>query len=425
MQRMRLAMFAVPAVFFGASALAVSVFVRDPISIRPVCAFGDGIAYCNAAMGRRVGGSFSRRPVVPAIAGLFPTSLGTAFRTISVVSLLLAAVLAVLLGIRIAKRLNLVDRASHAATGFIIVGVALVAPHGLRLAWSVPVLVDEAALAAGLLWLLLFTSDDSRICVWSIPAAFLAGCTREVWGPVIVVTALAALALRRRPVLDAANAIAAAAAYFTATRLVPSTHGLSESDFVRYSWHQNFSDVDAIRHTVWAFIFAVGLMGAVLVLRQPFSWIRRELAVGDITGFAVLLTVLLLLGSSLLTGSDLTRYLYPAGTVLITLAAPWLVAHRELWIPGAVLAIGTIVVWDPLHHLIASEREYVDYYYGGRIGLGAVIPPTARTTRELIVATVAFAIALLVMIITVAWTNSGYGGVQDHGVAQPRARAGV
>ncbi|MEJ7583229.1 MAG: hypothetical protein WKF43_03905 [Acidimicrobiales bacterium] len=392
------AIFAIASLLVVAGAVAVVGFVRDPVSITPICAFGDGKAYCAAAEGDRIPEAFSRRPVVPALARLLPTATARAFRAISALGLLVAIALAVILADRIARRLDLWDRSTRVAIGIIVAGAGLVAPHGLRMAWSVPILVDHASLAAGLLWLVLFTSRNRYACMLSVPVTFLAGCTREIWGPVIAVTALSALVVDRRRAISAANVVVAVAALITVTRLVPPIADqaikYSEREVIEYSWNQNFGSVDAVRHTAWRLAFAMGLLPLVLLLRPPLSWLRRELAQRDDTAAAVLLTAILVLGSALVAGTDLTRYLFPAGFLFVILAVPWLVSQRALLAPAVVLVLVTMAVWDPDHHLIATEAEYVSYYYGGPIGIGDITPPTDRTTRALAVSAAAFVVAV-------------------------------
>jgi hypothetical protein len=270
------------------------------------------------------------------------------------------------------------------------------------------VLVDQGALAAGLLWLVLYTSQPTRVRALSVPAAFLAVCSREVWGPVIVVTVLALVLFDRRRVFAVVNALAAGSAFVMVTFLVPTVdNSYSESDVIRYSWHQNFAGLEAVRHTTWGLVFAVGVLPAIMLCRPPVRWLRRELAERDVTGAAVLLVALLLLGSAVITGSDVTRYLYLGGLFLIAFSAPWLVANRGLLPAGAVLAIATVLVWDPAHHFIASDKQYLDFYYGGPVGIGTVTPPTPRTTRALIVSAVAFAVAVVLVLIQNSRSEEG------------------
>ena len=164
----------VAALLVAAAVLAVAVYTTHPESIRPACSFPDGESYCAIARGEHGKRPFSRRVGTPAVAHVLPGSLDGQFRAIALVSLAISAVCSALLARRLARRMGVVDGRTLAATGTAAAAAVLIMPHGLRLALSVPILTDEAGLAVGLVWILLFTSKRAVVSTASLPAALLA-----------------------------------------------------------------------------------------------------------------------------------------------------------------------------------------------------------------------------------------------------------
>ena len=371
------------AVVFGvASAVSLASFATNPSSIEPSCPF-DGTFYCAAANGARIPAPYSRRPVVPLIARLLPGTLDARFRAIAVGCLLLAIALAIVLGDRIVKQLD-ADR--H---------------RGLRSPSSSPVPDSPDRMACGSRCRCRFSlttrawrpacsgsccirPGTARSLMLAVPAAFLACCTREVWGPVIIVAALSTLFVRRNVVgIAIASIVAALVAFVAMTWLVPSApSSYDELDVVRGLWHIHFVDLEGLGQTVWSYVFALGLVPAILLYRPPWRWLWRRRAQGDTTAFTIVIAGSLLVGSALLGGVDLTRLAYPGGFLLIIFSAPWLVTQRDLAIPATVFAITTIVLWEPGRHLITSVPDYEAYYY-----------PAARAYSGLAISAIALGVA--------------------------------
>ena len=180
----------------------------------------------------------------------------------------------------------------------------------------------------------------------------------------------------------------AAAATVVDTRLIASAPGdsYSEAKTVRALLDSHLGNVAGIGRTGWGLIFAVGLLPAVLILHAPVRWLRDEITrCGDITAATVLLVAIALLGLAIVGGRDLTRLAYPAGLLLITFSVPWLLAHRDLWSAGAVLAVATALVWLPTDGFLASVRQYEDFYYPySRQSTGLAVSATAMGVAALL-----------------------------------------
>ena len=82
-------------------------------------------------------------------------------------------------------------------------------------------------------------------------------------------------------------------------------------------------------------------------------------------------------------GNDVTRLAFPGGVLLVTLALPWVAADRRAQTWGPLLALASIFIWAPTAPLIATQHEYVLFYY-----------PWSRTVTGLLVAGVGCAIWL-------------------------------
>lgn len=384
------------ALFALGALLAVATFVSQPETISPPCAFGDGTAYCAAAEGEQVAPPFNQRPVAPALAAALPWSVVTSFRFLSIASLVVIAGAGAVLSLRIATRCAVAQRERRAIAPLIVSAVVVI-PHGLRMAWSVPTMVDQASLAAGLIWAVLFTDRRAAIRWCSVAAALLATGTREIWGPLIVLAALTSLLGGRNRALVGANVAAAALAFGAVTFLLPvkqGTTGYSAVDIVQFGWQQNLGDPVALRQTTWSIAFAAGLLPVALLLRPPIRWLRSELRTGEVTGAVVLVLGLSLLGSAVLTGSDVTRYLYPAGIVLMVVAVPWIAGHPDLHLAAVPLGLATLILWAPGRALIATEAEYLDYYYGRMPTLDLSAPLDPKVGWGVAVAAAATLLAL-------------------------------
>jgi hypothetical protein len=355
----------VAAIFVLTASASLAVFLPDRTVVRPACVF-DGFWYCEVASGKHAREPFSRRPVVPNAVKALPGGLTAGFRAVALGSLALTAGLAAVLARRVALRLGVRDRASHAAIIAVVAASALAQPHALRLAFSVPTLVDQAGLAAGLLWMVLFTSTRRELQWISVAAAFLAICTREVWALPILGVSLVTFATggrRRLAVVTSASAVAAVGF----TMLMPSLPGTySELETVRTLLDTRFGSASGLAETVWRLVFAVGLLPAVLLFRPPGAWLRAEARRRtDLTAATIVVSAVGLLVTAPLLGTDTPRLAFPAGLLLIVFTAPWLVHHRTLWDAGIVLALGTALVWRPLHDLIGTADEYQAFYLSG------------------------------------------------------------
>jgi hypothetical protein len=375
--------FLVPVVFVAALAASLVVFVPSRVVIKPACAFGDGAGYCAMAQGGKAGEPWNRRPVVPMVVRALPGTLAQRFRFVAVASVFLATAVSAFLADRIARALGLRDGPSRLAVAAIVVAGGLIIPHGLRLAMSVPVLVDIGGLAAGLTWMALFTSRRKPLIIAAVPAAVLAVCTREVWVLAIVLALLLALVLKRNRTVAVVTIIAVIVAV-ALTRMIPYVPGsYSEGRIISETFDARFGDAARIGLTAWYLVFAVGLLPMVIALRPPFGWLRDDLSErADMTAAVVLLSALVILASAPVVGTDFPRYTYPGGVLLLTFAAPWLTVHRSLWGASVVLAIATVVLWTPARGLITTEADYVRFYF-----------PSARTFIGLTITAAAVAAA--------------------------------
>jgi hypothetical protein len=391
--------FAVAGVFVLGLFVSLAEFLRHPATISPVCAFTDGQSYCLMAAGRTGHVPYSRRVVEPLIVRALPGALGAGFRAVEIVGLLVAAALSVLLALRIATRLHVTDAAHRVAIAVTVFAAALITPHALRLAISVPVLVDHGAMASGLIWLTLLTARRRWANVAAIPAAALAVGTREVWAMVIIPVALVALLLDRRQAALAAGSIVAAIATLAVTLSLHSKPGFVDNSIsaqVHTALKARFSDANAIWLTALYLVSAVGLIPFVIVLRPPFSWLRREIAQRvDLTAPLLLLAGAIFLVTSPFVGggNDMPRIAYPATVLVWIFAVPWLIAHRSLWLAGLVLAVGTVLIWQPAHALIAKPLDYGRFYLGRPYAFA--YPDARRGMVDLTIAAISVVLAII------------------------------
>jgi hypothetical protein len=366
--------------FVTAWCVQLGTFASKPVTITPRC-FADGLFYCRMTSGHRVPEPFNRRPAVPVLARSLPGPVPNRYRFISVTSLALSATLGAALAKRLARSLAVRDKFDRVA---VIVGVAtgiMLLPHGLRLALSVPVILDEAALAVGLAWIFMSTSRNVYVSAASVPLAVIAVTTREIWGFAIVAASLLALLWGHRTVAVANAAVA----IVTSLRVhslasVPSMVFAYRGDLetLRFWWDFRFSSMAQVWNTVWALTFAVGLLPVVFILRPPIRWIRDHIRQGDLTAATLLGLGLLFTASAPFLGSDLTRLAYPGAALLLVVALPWIAANVELGLPSIVLGFATLIVWAPAQRLIADRDAYRRYYYPwSRTGSGLTIAAIA------------------------------------------------
>ena len=265
----------------------------------------------------------------------------------------------------------------------------LILPHGTRLALSVPVLVDEPGLAAGLAWLFLFTSRNRYVAAASLPVAVLAVATREVWAFVIVTACCVCFWWGPR-VVAVANAGVALVAFWWVHQIesLPSANFFfpypGDGATLRFWLDFRFSDLTEVAHMIWAILFVVGLIPVVLVLRSPLRWLRSELDRGEITAVALLVSGALLVGTAPFLGSDLTRLAYPGAVLVLIVALAWVAANPALGLRSILLALASLYLWAPAHSLIATKSEYIAFYY-----------PWSRTRVGLIVS---FAVVACVVV---------------------------
>jgi hypothetical protein len=394
----------VAAIFLVALTVSLVAFLRRPTIIHPTCAFIDGANYCRLANGLRAIEPFNRRPLVPLVVRAMPASVTEDFRIVAGVSILFSAAASVVLANRIVRRLEIRDRRLIVVNATAVAAALFTAPGGLRLAVSVPVLADHGGMAAGLLWMLLFTSRSERARAVSVPVAVLAVCAREYWAAAVLLSAAVALLIRGRRAVSIANVSAAIAGLViiraipaAAPSLFPGVPAYSELGIIRGLMSLRFGTASATVTTVWFLVFAVGLMPAVLLFRPPFRWLHSELSNGDTTATTVLLSAVTLLIVAPLGSSDTPRLAVPAGALLLVLSIPWLVAHRSLWASGVLLSLVTVILWQPAHHLIGSAVEYRSFYLPGQFELfvGRADPRASWKATRVAVAAVATIAAYL------------------------------
>ncbi len=329
--------FAIAGVFVVGLVVSLAVFLRHPATISPVCAFRDGQSYCLMAAGQTGHVPYSRRVLEPLIVRQLPGTVSGRFRAVEVVGLLVTAALSVLLALRIATRVGVAESSLRFAIAVTVFASALITPHALRLAMSVPVLVDHGAMAFGLIWLALLTTRRLWANIAAIPAAALAVATREVWAIVIIPVALSAVVLVRGRRALAVGNVAAAIATLAVTVSLHSKPGYVDNSIgrqVRIAWETRFVGAVSFWSTMLYFIFAVGLVPIVILLKPPLKWLRQELAQRvDVTAPLLLLAGGIFLATAPFVGggSDMPRIAYPATVLLWIFAVPWLIARRNLW----------------------------------------------------------------------------------------------
>lgn len=75
-------------------------------------------------------------------------------------------------------------------------------------------------------------------------------------------------------------------------------------------------------------------------------------------------------------------------------AVPWLIAHRSLWVAGLVLAVGTVLIWQPAHALIATPLDYLRFYLGRQYQFWKL--DARRRTVDLAIAAISVVLAIIV-----------------------------
>ena len=344
------AMALVAGTFGGALLVMLSVFVLGPTRIHPLCIYADGESYCAIARGERVSEPFNSRPLVPLLAGALPGGVETGFELVAGAGIVAAVALSAKLADRLVGDLGGCARVLLAVA---IVSSGLVRANGLRDALSVPVFVDQAALAFGLGWLVLFTSRDRDLRLCSVPIAVAAVAAREIWVVVIVVGALIVFAYGARAIA-LANAAAAAATFVVVPLLFPPAPRTARMDVrntLWFWWHVRTADSGIFFHTIWAVVFAVGLLPVILLSRSAARWVRREHVAAVLLAGGLVFVL-----SAPFTGSDLWRLAYPGGVMLTIAALAW-AARSASW-ASVPLAVGSVILWGPARGLLRDSADY-------------------------------------------------------------------
>ena len=321
------------------------------------CAFEDGEAYCSMASGGPAPIPFSRRLLVPAVVSWLPGSysLTGRFQAVAVTSVLVMIIGAMVLTRRLMPR----SLPPGVRTGAAIVAASLtaVAPHTLRLALSWPALVDQAATALGLVWLLLVLTRVRVLVALSPFVAFATVAAREAWAlPLLVVAAI--LWHRGRRLAAALTGCGAIAAVLFGLLRPHASGGYST---VRAILGAGKAGVTNPFGELWALVFAVGIV-SVLGLLTASTLRRGEAGAYHVPVIAVIGSLLF---EAVLTGSDVSRL--ASGALPFALALGVSEASRRTSLESdatlAVLTLASLLLWQPLRVLKAGDPSYLSYYY--------------------------------------------------------------
>lgn len=313
----------------------------------------DGVIYCAMTRGEVVMEPYSRRVLLPWLAGLIPVgSPVTAFH------LLNAFALAGLIASALWLLHTLIGR--HAPLrGFAMLATAsmvLLNPWTFHLYLTYPVLTDAASAALALAWCAAALRRTRLADLGGAVALVCMSLTREHWSLVAIAAAWIAVVLGLRTWRWAvgSSAIGIAAMLFAFGQ--PTDYAAGPLQTVVLHWIQeSLSSPSHLARFLFMVVAGIGFTALAPLLRPRAVWRERPLlwvcvvALGNAAGSAF-------------AGGDTDRILMPSGIILMIVAIALVLRAPDLVLPWGLWVIGTIAIWRPFASAGPDGASWLAYY---------------------------------------------------------------
>ena len=318
----------------------------------------DARSYCAMALGGRGDQPFSRRPLVPEVVHLL--HLGSLAVRFTIVDAVAIAATVMLTG-AVARRMSLALGASAkraGAAGLAASALIAAAPYGPHLLPFAPDITDYGACALSFAWFAGLTAPQPLIRRWSPLLAVLAVGAREQALVPILALGLLSLVLRRNRRASLTAAAAAAATAIVDLRLPSTGVNWSTPRMLAQSLSSHVRSVSGAVVTVDNLVFGCGLVALGLVVNR--RWIAARLRGGADTRFLlvgamVMFTVQVAL--ALVGGNDVSHIAAQAAPLIVALSLAACAATGRDRL-ALLLAVATVLVWQPLNVLTADAASY-------------------------------------------------------------------
>ena len=354
-----------------AALIAVAVVVETPLRVDRLelsdgCGGNDGHQYCLMARGITAEHPYSRRLLLPALARALSWTgmrIPDAFLVLNLVAFVVILVIAARLALYVADRAGVgQERWSFAV---IAASLLVIAPLGFRWIWYYPALVDPAAAALGLAWLIVATSGDRRCHITAVVLAFLTVLCRDAWAPLIIITAIVILIVRiPRRRADLAVAGATVVAVGVALWLGARSPGLPNSvtdDTVGYARSQiaHFTQTrQGLEELLFDLIFGLGLIPLVLLTGGA---LRRRVG-HDVRLTAAVSVAVATIVIAPPEGLDVSRYvLFGAAPIVFAFVAR-AGGSRRAAATLFILLAASAGFWRPDRAIRGTLSDYFSYF---------------------------------------------------------------
>lgn len=334
-------------------AVAASLFqaVRfEVVLVNGGCGW-DGDMYCRMAAGEVVWEPYSRRVLVPRLAGLLAPvdDVLTGFKVVGAVALLALVVAACALHRVLADGRR--DPWAWAAVASLVV----LNPWTWHVQLTYPALTDVPAAAFAVLW----AATVLRTGRWTdLGGLFvLAGLalTREHWAVVALIAAGLAVLLRLRSARWAllTTLMGVACLWYVLSRPTSREAGPFRAVYEAWFAESTSSPEHAAR---LAFMVATGL-GLVAIV--PF--LRPRVLAHRPTAWVCLLA-LVNVAVSLFAGGDTDRILMPSGVLLVCAGAAVIPREPRLRVSWSLLALATVATWHPFSTTGPQPEDWLSFF---------------------------------------------------------------
>jgi hypothetical protein len=364
----------------AAALLARWVATGEVTTVGHGCAYADGESYCSMARGGLAHQPFSRRLVVPALARSVPSeSIPRRFLALDILALTVAVGAVAILGYRTANCLGAESRLAW-ASGALTGSLTAVLPHSFHEAFYLPVLTDFVALAFGLVWFALFTSDRVRWQRLAVPVAVLVVLCREQYALslFLILVLSAILGDRERKRQAGVSAVLIVTALVLALTRPSVGEDYASIATLRAVIHSHVSSIDGAVGVLVNIFFATGLVGPLALI-----WAKTAARLTDHDVRTRILISGALIGGtapavvSLFSGSDVGRIASHGGPYFIVVATALAgTSWRRAMMYGPA-TIATLVAWHPWAVLRGGDQGFLRLY-NPQLVPGAV-PVAARS----------------------------------------------
>lgn len=339
------------------AALAVSASIWQTARSRPVtvgdgCGW-DGVVYCAMTRGEVVMEPYSRRVLLPWVAGLVPVSSPvTAFQIINAFAIagLVAAALW-LLHTLIGREAELRGFAMLAA-----VSLVLLNPWTFHLYLTYPVLTDSVSAALALAWCAAALRRTRLADAGGAVVLVGMSLTREHWSLVAIAASWIAVVLGLRAWRWAlgTSVIGLMAMMFAFGQ--PTNYAAGPLQTVVLHWiNESLSSPSHLARFLFMVVAGIGFTALAPLLRARAVWSERPLlwvcvvALGNTAGSAF-------------AGGDTDRILMPSGLLLMIVSIALVLRNMGLVAPWGLWVIGTIAIWHPFASAGPDGASWLAFY---------------------------------------------------------------